>query len=1174
MRTVCIISFLLAILLTVQPGWSQEARGTIVGRVTDVTGAVAPGVTIRLRHVATGVSRNTETNAQGNFSAPLLPSGIYEVTAEKQGFKHYARGGIELRINDDLEVNIVLEVGAQTESITVTAETPLLETASGSIGQVVDSKSLSDLPMVMGLPYDLIRLAPAVQFTQGNFRQDQPWEPGASVAYAMGGSDSKSATITLDGADNTQRDGSRILMPNFVPPSDAVAEMKVQTATFDGTIGATGGGVINVSLKSGTNELHGTSYYSFIRTGLTANTFYGNKSSLARPDSSVNRWGGVATGPVWLPGIYKGRNKTFFMYAYEGIHYASQRSANYTVPTAAQRAGDFSGLLALGSQYQIYDPATRRSIAGGRFQQDPFARNIIAPSRISPIATALMNPTNYPLPLNAGDTVDGTNNLPRPDATQTVAFYTHTARIDHNFSEKHRLFGRVNKYKAQFADPQFYGPTSIYSGTHFWYYMSGFALDDVYTLSPTFVMNIRLSDGQYIRASDSNPKGLGIDLTQTYGFPAYYNNSIPANIRRTPAINLSDYSSFSGASYSNLWQPQETRAMVVAFDKIMGAHGLKFGWEYRQYRQNQYNVTADVDGNFNFDATYTRGPLDNSTAAPRGQGLAAFLLGVPTSGTKSILDSYAEQSTLWAGYFQDDLKVTRKLTLNLSLRYELEGPLTERYNRSVRDFDPNATHSGNFDARAAAAYAANPLSQKAASAWSTKGGIRYAGVNGVSRELFNRDTNNLMPRIGFAYSLNKNTVIRGGYGFYFGPLGLRRQDVVMTNFNRTTNLVPTLDSGLTFVASLANPYPSGFLPPIGAGQGADTYLGLSLGGNSFFAPGIQANRTQKWQIDIQRELPHRFLVDVGYIGSRGDHFQTTRDLRFFPNQYLSASPLRDQAVIDYWTGNVANPFAGLTPGTSYNGSNIARQNLIRNFPQFTTINDQTNEGSNFYNAVQVRVERRFSQGFTFQLGYTWSKIIERTGFLNANDAMTQKVISGGDYPHHLSVSYIYELPFGRGRKLLTRINPVANAILGGWQVSGIWTVQSGAPLSFNNDFIYYGGNIADVALGPGQRTWSKWFDISNFEKATARQLDYHYRTMSTRFGSVRGPRLNYWDMSLLKNTKINERLNFQFRTEAINAFNQVWLMAPNTTPSSTSFGVISQEGSVPRRIQMSLKLIF
>jgi len=454
------------------------------------------------------------------------------------------------------------------------------------------------------------------------------------------------------------------------------------------------------------------------------------------------------------------------------------------------------------------------------------------------------------------------------------------------------------------------------------------------------------------------------------------------------------------------------------------------------------------------------------------------------------------------------------------------------------------------------------------------GGLRYAGVGGVPRELFNRDTNNFMPRIGFAYSLNDATVIRGGYGVYFGPMGMRRgPDAIQTNFSQRTNLVPTQDNGLTFIASLADPYPDGVLAPYRSSLGADTYLGQSLN-NGYFTPDTQATRTHKWQLGVQRTLPHQFRIELGYIGSRGDHLQMTRDTNAMPIKYLSTLPLRDQTTINYWTGNVPNPFKGLVPGTSMNGSTISRESLIRRFPQFTQTSDWTNEGFNLYNAMHLSVERRFSKGFTVQMGYTWSKLLNANAFLNSFDPEPVYQIAGNDYPHHISLSYIYELPFGRGRPLLSQGHPVVNAILGGWQISGIWTVQSGGPLQFG-DSIYYGTDLSEIVLSSDERSWYQWFDTTNFEKASSKQLQYHLRTMPQYFSSIRGPRLNYWDMSALKNTRINEKFSFQYRFEAINAFNQVWLANPTSNnPASTSFGQISSESSVPRRIQMSLKLIF
>ena len=339
-RSIVVSIGLLCLTLAAQQGWSQETRAAVSGRVVDSTGAVVPGVPIRLLHLATGVSRATESNASGNYSAPLLPIGIYQVTAEKVGFRRFGQN-IELRTADEVQLDITLEVGAMTESITITAETPLLETASSSVGQVVDAKRVADLPITMGLTYMLVRLAPGANYT-GSFWADQPWEPGANVSYTMAGSSGGSAEITMDGSlGGTATNSGGSTQPAGSPPSDLVAEFKVETVSFDGTTGQTQGGLIAMSLKSGTNNLHGTALYQNQPQRLTANQFYSNKDNIPPQPATVNRWGGTATGPVWVPRIYNGKNRTFFTFAYEGVRYRSTRGQNFTMPTAAQRAGDF-----------------------------------------------------------------------------------------------------------------------------------------------------------------------------------------------------------------------------------------------------------------------------------------------------------------------------------------------------------------------------------------------------------------------------------------------------------------------------------------------------------------------------------------------------------------------------------------------------------------------------------------------------------------------------------------------------------------------------------------------------------------------------------------------------------------------------------------------------------------
>jgi hypothetical protein len=691
-----------------------------------------------------------------------------------------------------------------------------------------------------------------------------------------------------------------------------------------------------------------------------------------------------------------------------------------------------------------------------------------------------------------------------------------------------------------------------------------------------------------VRAQDSNPNGV-LDLTKAYGFPAYYNNFFDPSIRRTPAINLSTFSSFSGAGNPLNWQPQENRALGVTFNKSAGKHLIKFGFEHRRFYLNQYNPNnqSGQGGTFSFGSTYTNGPLDNAPASPRGQDLAAFLLGIPSSGSISNTLAMSEASTLYGLFIQDDWKVTPRLTLNLGLRWELEGPLTERYNRSVDTFDPNAAHTGgdplvagggNFDALAAAAYAANPIAERPTSQWSTLGGLTFAGVNGNPRDLYNRYWKEFMPRLGFAYSLGSKTVLRGGWGIYYGTLGVQRGDVIPANFVKTTNLVPTLDNGLTFQATLGNPYPSGMLAPTGSSEGPNALLGQSLtsggtpsGSTTLFNRDLPAQRIHHWQLDLQRRLPGNFVLEIGYVGTHGTNLQTTRSLTYFPSQYLSRLGTRDQTLINYWTGNVPNPFAGLLPGTNYNSTVIARSALIVPIPQFPSINMQTAEGYNWYHGGNLQLERRFAKGFTASFSYTRSKLMEATSFLHPDDAHPEYLIGATDFPNHIGLTSIYELPFGRGKALLTR-GPAAY-ILGGWQMAGIWTLQSGRALGFG-DAIFYGGDLRSILLPDSQKTIKRWFDTSQFNTNSAQQLSMHYQVLAPRFSWFRAPRQDYLDMSVQKNFRIKEGMRGVFRADALNFLNHPWLGSPNTTPSSTSFGQITSENSRPRFIQGQLKFIF
>lgn len=1139
--------------------WPQEARGRILGRVIDSSGAVIPGATVRIENTATGTATNAVSNDQGSYQAPFLIPGPYRISVEKEGFKRYVRDGIELRVDDRLEIDLPLEVGGVAETVTITAEAPLLDTTNASLGQVVDARRVAELPLAHGVPFHLIKLAPGANFTISHTRFDQPYAPSHMAAYAMDGARSGRNEISLDGVPNTSTAGNNEVISSYVPPADVVAEFKVQTAPFDASVGQTEGGVVNVSLKSGTNALHGTAYYNKKHVSMDANSFFANRAGQPRGEFDYDRWGVSASGPVKLPKLYDGRNRTFFMYGYEGIDESYPRGSTLTVPTEKQRAGDFSDLLAIGANYQIYDPATRRSIGGGRFQSDPLPGNIIPTARISPIAQNILG--YYALPITAG-TVDGRNNLPLPNLPETLIYWTHTARVDHNISDRHRIFARVNVYKRESNYNNYFN--SAATGEWFQFLSRGAAFDDVYSFSPTFVMNVRYGYNRFIRAQFQNPASRGFDLT-TLGFPASYNNAIDDASRRFPYITISGYTStYNGG----LWRPTDTHTLNASFDKVQASHNIKFGMEYRAYRENQITLNPTTTGRFNFAENYTRGPLDNAPNAPIGQGLASMLLGIATSGQVDRNASYAEQSTVWSFFFQDDWRLTPKLTLSMGLRYELEGPMTERFDRSVRGFDYGYVQP--IEGQVVANYAKSPTPEVPASAFQVRGGLTFANVAGQPRTLWERDTNNFMPRIGISYSVTPKTVIRTGYGIFYGFLGTRRGDVNQTGFSESTSLIPSLDSGLTFRATLANPFPDGIREPVGAANGPQTFVGQGV---SFFNSKPLAPYMQRWQFGIQRELPHRVVTEIAYVGNRGTHIETSRNLKATPNEYLSTLPVRDQATINYLSTNLPNPFYPLLPGTGRSSQNIGRVSLLQPYPHFTNLTSTTNEGYSWYHSFQARMEKRFSSGYTIQGAYTWSKFMEAVGFLNAADPRPERVISDQDYTHRLVVSGIYELPFGRGRRFLGSARGAGGKIIEGWQVQGVFNGQSGQALGFGNAI--FTGNLKDIPLPKSQRTVERWFNVdAGFNRNSAQQLGSNVRTFPTRFSRVRADGINLWDVSVIKNTSVTEQIKVQFRGEFLNIWNHPMFQNPNTSVTSSAFGTVTAERGYPRRVQLGLKLLF
>jgi len=1139
-------AFLLLLFATALP--AQEFRATISGRVTDSQNASVAAAKITATQIDTAAKFEAVSDSEGNFTIPFLPPATYRLTAEAAGFKRYAREKVAANSNERLGIDIELALGEITETISISGDAPILETASASTGQVISSAQIENMPVSGRTPLALAQLAFGV-VPNTDPRFTRPFDNAGPSGFSMGGAPAQVNELLIDGAaDNTGN-----LRVAYNPPMDAVTEVKAESFQADAAYGHSGGGTVNIVTKGGTNQFHGTLYEFNQNSAFNATPFFTNKASAKKPVSRFNQYGGSFNGPVRLPKIFDGRNKVFFMFAYEGVSDALPAPTTNTMPTAAERTGDFSALLNVGTVYQIYDPATG-VVQGGRVARQPFPNNIIPANRISPIAKNYLQ--YYPLPNQAGNANGQANFLSNTDGERN-SFYNVIGRLDVTLSDRHRFFfGARNNLRTGnggngFGKPVNDNPTATDALKRLnWGYM----VDDVYTLSPTFLMNTRLNWTRFVEPLRNF--SLGYDST-SLGLPSYLSAAAPRKI--LPRISFSTFTPLGDTGGVEF--PFDTFQIFQSFTKMQGKHSLKFGVDLRQQRESQINFGYS-NGTFVFGNSWTNGPFDNSAGAPIGQDLAALLLGLPTSGQYDLNAARTNKNYYYAFFLQDDFRVRPNLTLNLGLRLEGETPTSERYNRTINGFD-NSTASP-IAARALAAYAANPIAEIPVSQFKVNGGPLFTSPSDTG--IYATPKANFSPRFGFAWTPGflKKTVVRGGAGIYYFPFG-----VVGTNapgFSQSTSLVSSLDGFLTPSATLANPFPGGIQAPTGSSLGLATNLGKSV---TFYDHNPSYPYSARWQLSIQRELFSNVLLDIGYMGNKAVKLPVDHNFDSIPNQYLSTSPTRDQATIDRLTANVPNPFAGLVPGTALNGSVVARSQLLIAFPQFTGVTGQQfTDGSSAFHAIEARLEKRFSHGFLMLLNFQKSKLLEKRSRLNDNDPRLEKRAAAEDRPYRLVWSGSYDLPFGKGKALLAQSNRLVDEIVGGWNLNVIYTLQPGTPLGWGN-VIYFGGPLN---LDPHHVDGA--FDINQFNRVSAQQLSLNLRTFPTRFANLRQDGVNQVDFSIIKAFHITEKLAMTYRCEFFNSTNRAIFNAPDLSPTSSTFGRITSQANTPRRIQMALRLVF
>jgi hypothetical protein len=1128
---------------------AQEFRSTITGHVTDPSGASVPNAKIVITKTDTNSRFETVTNTEGLYTAPFLPPGPYELTAEAAGFKKYVHSGIQVGTNERVAADIVLQVGSASESITITGDVPLLNAVTASAGEVVTNHEVENLPMNGRTPLALARNAYGVIPKQKHLlNQVKPYDTSSGVDISLGGGNAGSNEYLLNGVPNMS-DASR--KSAFSPPMDAVNEVKIELFQADASYGDTSGGTVNIVTKNGTNEYHGTLSEFNQTSALAANQFFLNAAGQKQAVTRSNQYGGTLGGPFTIPKLVQGKDKMFFFFAYEGFKDSSPGVTTTAVPTTAERSGDFSALLGVGSGYQLYDPSTG-VLSGTKITRQPFAGNLIPSSRLSAIAKNYLN--YFPAPNQAGKATGENNFVVASPSINNYASYI--GRMDVNVSERNKLFFNMNTSTYQKSQSDIFHnlATGQYSNQDMW----GALVDDVHTFSPTLVLDFRLG---YTRSyASSSIKSAGFDATQL-GFPSY----MAANSTSAAMPRIAFSESLAGLSTSpGSISPFDSTQLFTTVTKVMSRHTLKAGFDSRRYMASSLSPGYSA-GTFTFGTNWVTAGT-GASSQPFGGGLASFMLGLPTAGQYDVNSPFSYKSWLFGYFIQDDFRLKPNLTINVGLRIEHETPVAEFHDRMTVAWDPNATNA--VTAAAQAAYAASPIALLPVSAFKPTGGLIFASPD--HRSGYTTPTIFPSPRLGISWApgkLGNQTVFRGGFGIYNNSIGAYLTGP-NTGFSQTTNLVPTNNSYLTPYATLSDPYPGASIQqPVGSANGINTNLGSSV---SSWWPNITNPYSIRWNFDVQQQFGKDTLLQVGYIGNKQVHLTySTSYSQAGLLPFLSRQPTRDQATISALAAVVSNPFKGLLPGSNLNGSTIATSALLLNYPEFSEVAQKNVPGSwGTFNALNVRLQRRFAQGLQASVNYQHSRQLAAAYQLNQGDAKLEYGVTSGDYPDHLALAGSYDLPFGKGQRLLSGSNRWMDALAGGWVLTSVYTWESGGALSWGN-VIYYGG-----PLNMKPRNLAQAFDVTRFERASSAQLSSNYRTFPSTFNNLRSDAANNVDLSLLKSFKIGERVSLQYRFEAFNAFNRTQFAAPNVSPTSSAFGTITSQANVARQIQMGLKLKF
>ena len=1169
-----LVSFLLTFLLCVFAA-AQTFTSSITGAVNDPSGAAVQNARVELKNMGTNDARDFTTQSDGSYQFNNLLPGTYQVTVTAPGFKTYIKSNLILSAQLSATVNIPLEIGGTEQRVEVTGSAVLVDTETANSSALLDSKLINALPNGTRNPLNFVfAVAGTTEGPAGMTQKNGTFDQNSSV-FGMNGGRSGEEMILIDGASSTGVDWGGLIVS---PLQDSVQEQQIITNTYDSQYERGGSGIVTLITKGGTNKFHGEAYDYLQNSVLNANSWSNNKNGAPIGQFKRNQFGGNVGGPILK------RANLFFFGGYEGLRQPSTGSSGLvTVPTQAERGGDFSGALnADGTANLIYNPFTSVQLPDGSYTRQPFAGNKIPQNLLNPVGVKMMS--LYPQPNRPGQGPNQINNFFAQGAANNTNDKMDT-RVDWEQSSVHRLFVRwSDRFRQNQTNPCFFC-TGGDSGVNEHDTGYQFVLNDTVTPSPTWVINTFIGYGRW--QEEHLAQTLGVADAATIGLsPSLFQAPI------LPGINVENYSGL-GVTFGGGFQTYTRYANTIGMNitKQFSKHTLKFGGNFDDQRINNTDESNGVNTGspaFNFGTALTScdpNPggaciASNTGSTQSGNALASMLLGTSSGGGQSFNIDPAMGMHSFGGYIQDQWRVTPRLTVNVGVRYENQRPATERYNR-IEYFNTNLV---------------NPISSQLG--FNVLGGFEYAGVNGNDRYAWPANNHDFAPRAGIAFKITDRLVARMGAGIYFlPPSAMISFDNTgqFYGFSSSTTYNATTQNGYVPLNLVNNPFPTGLNEPTGSAQGALTLVG---DGQSQIWPKAPhpTPYTEEWSFDLQYQLSPHSVFQIGYMGNRGKKL-------LYGNPNIDANQLSDrllglQSKLDQ---QVANPFFGvLDPGTPLGSQEtIAYNQLLRPFPEFTSIgwNRSLPGARSSYNALDVKYNHSFSGGLSVLMTYRWSKALDNgpedfigwgTGnqWRDSYNTMLDYNISTHDVPQSFATALVYDLPYGRGKHWGSSAPGIVKEVLGNWQLSSVVRLASGLPLpsavfwSYNNPLGQYGfqgPQIADLVGNPvpSSRTPGNWINPAAYSQPAS---PWTLGNAPQRMTQLRERAARNIDLSVAKNFG-GERYQAWLRAEFLNAFNyaQYNLSPFNNFPLCVTcgdFGDLDSTENSPRNIQLSLKLVF